>query len=506
MSADPDDLNLLLLTFDQLRADAVLGPLAEAVPTPAFDRLRASATNFSDHVTVTAPCGPARASLLTGLHPSNHGALRNGTPLAKGLTNLAFQLREAGREPLLFGYTDAAPDPDDAHPADPALASYEGVLPGFREVVEMRFESPSTWLAHLSKRGYALPRPLPKRLFDLQIPVAEGRAPNPSDPAPYRAEDSETAFLMDELLAHLEVRRDAPWTAHAAFIRPHPPFVAPAPFNRAVAPSAVPPRTPAHPDHPFVRAWFSERSSFGTWMLFNGDCAGLPEETIAELRAVYLGLVAECDHHLGRLLDWLEATGQAGRTLLVVTSDHGEMLGDGRMWGKASVFDPAFRIPLMIRDPRRPESHGRAVSAKTESVDVAPTILDLLDRTVPPQWDGRSLRPFLDGAAPDTWRDAQLMEIDFAEPEAPTRFQRAWGTGPRDSGAAILRASRWKLVRFSGPAPPLLFDLEADPQETEDLAAARPDILAEMTEALLRRRLAQAGRARAHLAIGVRTP
>ena len=345
----PAELNILFITADQLRADVLHGRLAGIAPTPNLDRLARQSVVFENHVTVTAPCGPARASLLTGLYASNHGSLRNGTPLDAGLTNLAKEWRKAGREPLLFGYTDATPDPDAHHPADPTLASYEGLLPGFREVVEMRFESPHTWLAHLIAKGYDLPRPLPQRLFELYLP--QGGAI--TGPALYRAEDSDTALLTDLTIAHLDARRDHPWTAHLTYIRPHPPFVAPAPWNAAVDPSAIPLPGEARADHPFTRAWFSERNSFGLWMGFNGDCEGLEPARAQELRAVYLGLVAELDHHIGRLLDWLEATGQAERTVVVFTGDHGEMLGDGRMWGKHSVFEKAFHVPLMIRDPSR---------------------------------------------------------------------------------------------------------------------------------------------------------
>ncbi|MEM1314373.1 MAG: sulfatase-like hydrolase/transferase [Pseudomonadota bacterium] len=505
-AAAAKDLNLLLITADQLRADVVFGRLGEAVELPNLARLKARGVSFENHVTVTAPCGPARASLLTGLYASNHGSVRNGTPLRRGTDNLALQLRRAGREPLLFGYTDATPDPEGLDPADPDLTSYEQVLPGFREIVEMRFEAPMTWLAALGRRGYALPRPLPERAFELMMPAAEaGRAPRIDDPAMYRAEDSDTAFLTDAFLAHMDVRRDHPWTAHLTWIRPHPPLVAPAPYNRLVAPGDVPARAGALADHAFTRAWFSERASFGLWMGFDGDCEGLPEADIAALRAVYLGLVAEVDAHLGRILDWLEETGQAERTVIVFTSDHGEMLGDGRMWGKHSVFDPAFRIPLIVVDPRREGSAGRRVTAPTESVDVAPTLLALAGRAAPAPWDGAALTPWLDGETPQGWRDAQLMQIDFAEPHAPTRFQRAWGEDACGCAAAILREGRWKLVVFSGGPPPMLFDLEADPGETRDRAGdpAAAAELARMAAKLAARQARQGGRGTAHLAIGV---
>ena len=102
------DGNVLFIVADQLRADVLNGPLAACVPTPNLDRLAAEGVSFDNHFTVAVPCGPARASLLTGLYAMNHRSIRNGTPLAAHHDNLALALRRAGREPLLFGYTDGA--------------------------------------------------------------------------------------------------------------------------------------------------------------------------------------------------------------------------------------------------------------------------------------------------------------------------------------------------------------------------------------------------------------
>jgi len=226
----------------------------------------------------------------------------------------------------------------------------------------------------------------------------------------------------------------------------------------------------------------------------------------AECRAVYLGLVAEVDHHLGRILDWLEATGQADRTLVVFTADHGEMLGEKAMWGKQTVFEPAFHVPLIVRDPRAPAaSRGREVSAITESVDVAPTILDWIGRAAPPAMDGYSLLPWLAGETPAGWRDAAFMEADFGEPAAPTPVQRALGLSADQAGVSILREARWKYVHFGGGVAPMLFDLETDPGETRDLAPdpARGGDVSRMARRLIDRMTERRDRRLTHLAIGV---
>lgn len=486
------DGNILFVTLDQLRADVVDGRLSGVVPLPAFERLRREGVLFSNCFAAAVPCGPSRASLMTGLYAFNHRSIRNGTPLAGHHASLGGELRRLGREPLLFGYGDVAPDPTGRDLADPDFSSYEHPAPGFREIVEMRFEAPLAWLGHLARRGYPLPRPLPERLGELFRPVPAGDGPPAiDDPALYDAADSDTAFLTDRTLEALEVRRGRPFVAHVTYIRPHPPLVAPAPYNRLVAPADVPPPVPAGFSHPFRDAWFSAPAQTGLFHGFDGNCAALSPETTARLRAVYLGLVAEADRHLSRLLDWLDTSGEADRTLVIVTADHGEMLGDQGLWGKDNVLAPAHRVPLLVRGPGI--AGGRAIRDMASTVDVAPTILDWLGGTVPPAMDGLSLLPVLSGAARHA-HEAVLTEIDLSHPQRQTRFQRALGLEETRCNAAILREPGWTLVHFNGGLPPLLFDRAADPDERVNLAASHPDEVARMRAAMLDLRMTRADR------------
>jgi arylsulfatase A-like enzyme len=276
--------NVLFVTLDQLRADCVAAcapgsALAAAIATPALDRLAAEGCAFRDHWTNAVPCGPARASLLTGLYAFNHRVIRNGAPLAAHHATLGTELRKLGVEPLLFGYADQAPDPGDLAPGDPDLTSYEQPARGFREIVEMRFEAPLAWIGALRARGYALPEPLPERVADLYAPQAPAdlpRAERLRAPALYRAEDSDTAFLTDRTLEALDARRDGPWFAHVAYIRPHPPFVAPAPYNRLVDAAALASPQTETVAHPFVDAWFSAPAQFSLFHGFDGIAAASP--------------------------------------------------------------------------------------------------------------------------------------------------------------------------------------------------------------------------------------
>lgn len=493
----PDRLNLLFVTIDQLRADVVAGALHGLVPTPALDRLRAEGTGFADCLTAAVPCGPARASLMTGLHAFNHRAIRNGSPLARHHATLGTELRKLGREPLLFGYGDIGPDPGAHHPADPDMATYELPAAGFREMVQMRFESPLDWIGHLRARGYALPEPQPARWHDLHRSQGGGI----TDPALYRAEDSDTAFLTDRLLEALDARRDGVWTAHATYIRPHPPLVAPHPWNRLCDPATVPAPLATTTPHPFRDAWFSAPALRGLWMGFDGDTTQLTPDRIAALRAVYLGLVAEVDHHLGRLLCWLDDRGLAERTLLIVMADHGEMLGDQGYWGKDTPFVQAHRVPMIWRGPG--VAAGHVVAGPVCTTAVAPTILAALGGAVPPAMDGPALQPLLAGGQPGPDAFA-LTELDLGHPVTPTRFQTALGLDAHRANLAVWRDARWTLVHLNGGLPPMLFDRRADPWETFDLAPdpAAATTIAALRAAMLDHRMTRADRRLTHHSIG----
>ncbi|MEZ5812199.1 MAG: alkaline phosphatase family protein [Rhizobiaceae bacterium] len=504
---------ILFIVLDQLRADCVFGGLAGTVRMPNLRRLMAGGVTFRRHYTVTVPCGPARASLLTGRYAMNHRSVRNGTPLAGHLPNLATEARKRGYEPLLFGYTDASPDPASRAPADPDLTDYEGVLPGFREMAEMRAESNRTWLADLKHKGYDLPH----AYWATYLPRDDG---GPSahirGPAMFDAKDSETAFLATETLKALSVRGGTDWFAHVTFIKPHPPLVAPEPYNRMYDLADLPkPDRPADFDayrksHPFIEAFFSATGEHELFIGFDGRMADLPDEDADALRAVYFGLVSEVDAHVGRLLDFLDETGQSDDTLVILTADHGEMLGDKRKWGKRTIHEQAYHIPLIIRDPRNGAAAGGTVEAFTESVDIAPTILDWMGREVPHAFDGRSLLPLVGGVVPDGWRDYVFAEMDYGDPVEPTRFQAFLGSHPTVCNCTLLREERFKLVHFNGGLPPMLFDLENDPLERQNLAgdAAFAGELYRLTAKMLDHRMKHADQSRALMKLtdkGVKT-
>lgn len=460
--------NLLMIVLDQFRADLLHGDLAKAVPTPHLDMLAKRSLSFHNHHTVVVPCGPSRASLLTGQYAMNHGAWFNGTPLRRHHPTLPSELRRLGREPLLFGYTDTQPDPAGLAPDDPARQSYTAPMPGFTEVLEMRDEAWS-WLAYLRGQGYDVPDAEAIDFQRLYCPTTGELG----GPALYAAEHSDTAFLTDQTLAQLDVRKSRPWTAMVNYIRPHPPFVAPAPYHQLVDPASIPaPQTP--PDHPFFETYHSVPSETFMFWAFDGKQRALSDDTIAKVRAAYLGLVAEVDTHIGRLLQWLEDSGQVDDTLVVLTADHGEMLGDLGTWGKRTPFRQASHIPLMLSGAG---IEAGTVNKVTRSIDLVPSLLSLMGAAAPDDMDGQDLLS-------ETETDGAMIELELGAMPGPNHFGAAGQT----------RAVAWetrshRLIIFANDMPSMLFDLASDPYCTADIAAENPQEVNRLTAQLLRHRL-----------------
>ena len=471
--------NVLFIVVDQLRADCIHGEMATHLDLPNLRALMADAVTFERHYSVMNPCGPSRASLLTGQYGMNHRSVRNGTPLRHDTPNVATEMRKAGYLPLLFGYTDTAQDPRQYPPNDPALRSYEHPMNGFQEVVEMRFETSRPWRSHLMKQGYQFDTY--RQVFQPVSPT--GGTPKINDPALYRREDSDTAFLTDRFLDEMPAHEDTDWFAHLTYIRPHPPFVAPAPFNSMYDPSAIPmPERLENPEaevavHPFFGPRLDQKSMAGMVVGFP-DLAVTDENTQA-LRAIYMGLISEVDLHIGRVIQFLKDSGQYDDTLVIVTSDHGEMLGDHHRWQKMTAYDAAYHTPLIVRLPGNEDRAGTRVPQPVETIDVTPTILDWVGQDIPNSMDGRSLLPLLRGNVPDDWRTYTFSELDFAEPSEPTIWEKTLGTGLSDSSLAILREERFTLVEFAADLPPILYDHAAG-GERENVAQ-KPEYQGELS-------------------------
>lgn len=441
--------NVLLITLDQFRGDCLSLLGHPVVRTPNLDALAREATTFARHYSQAAPCSPGRASLYTGTYQMNHRVCFNGSPLDDRFDNVARFARRRGYSPTLFGYTDQGIDPRRATGADdPRLSTYQGVLPGFDWVLDLS-EPYRPWLDHLRAHGHA---------FDDHIAALTSE--------PERDESlSISRFLTDRFLAwHAEhAPRDSgsrrrPWFAHLSYLRPHPPYTAAGRWSREYDPATVDmPISPSVERHGFHEAV----------MQLPDTKAPSTEHGMRRMRSQYFGMIGEVDAELGRMFYALRERGEWSDTIVVVTADHGEQLGDHGLREKVGFFEQSYHIVGMVRAPHETKGHGRVVGAFTENVDVFPTLCDLLDAPVPAQCDGRSLVPWLVGDTPVEWREMATWEYDWRQlyiSDDPGGAALNW---PRDrrlerQHLCVQRDESSAYVQF-GNGDWLAFDLAADP-------------------------------------------
>ena len=451
--------NLLFITADQWRGDC-LSCLGHFVQTPNLDALAAEGVLFTRHFANTAPCGPSRASIHTGLYQHKHGVTFNGVPLDTRHTNWALEARTAGLDPVLFGYTDTAFDP-----AQRAPGQEDGVLPGLRPIVQLgkSIWEPTAWVEWLKTRGYPIPA------FQLELytkpkdsSLGNGRG-KIAPPLRVPAELHDTWFMVDQVIDY--VRDRSPWCVHLSLLRPHPPWTAPEPYNRLYPPDELPtPKRSADPadeaaEHPFVAHAMDRK-----YMRLSRD------DDRRRMQSGYFGLMTEVDNNLGRLYDALKSSGAWRDTLIVFTSDHGEQIGDHWLMGKGGYFDESFAVPLIVRNPsKEADAHrGKRVDLFTEGVDIMPTLLDWLDLDVPRQCDGASLLPATTNVdLGPVWRTEARWEYDFGSAHFGAR--ESLGLASHECKLAVLRDTNSKYVHFDG-LPSVFFDLGNDPAESKNLA------------------------------------
>ena len=464
--------NILFIMCDQLRFDHLSCMGHPHLETPNIDRLAAKGVVFPNAFCQSAVCGPSRMSFYTGRYVSSHGATWNAVPLPVGEPTLGEYLRAAGLRVALAGKTHALPDVDGMARlgVDPAsetgrLLANAGFEPYDRHEGHVAPPADSHYNRYLRAHGYDAGEN-PWEDYANAADADGGRVSgwwmrNAHLPARIAAAHSETAYMTDRAMRFIEAQGAAPWLLHLSFIKPHWPYLAPAPYNDMYGANQGQPinRRDDEKDraHPVLRAYYD-----------HDECRSFArDEVLNRVRPVYMGLVKEIDDNLGRLFDFLERGGRMDDTLIAFTSDHGDFLGDHWLGEKEIMFEEAVRVPMIVYDPEPSADGTRGTHDPRliESIDLVPTFLDAVG--APPRAhliEGRSLLSATRTTGDGAWRDAVVCELDYAFREARRRL----GRGPRDCRAWMLRTERWKYIRWDG-FPEQLFDLENDPGEFDDL-------------------------------------
>jgi choline-sulfatase len=436
-------MNILMIMADQMAA-GVLGAAGHpAVMTPHLDRLAAAGARFDNCYCNSPLCVPSRASMLTGRLPSAIQSFDNGSELPASVPTFVHALRRGGYRTALSGKMHFI-GPDQLH--------------GFEDrLTPDIYPAAVDWTPDWGRGLYANPGTSARRL------TRSGPRAN-NDQIVY--DEKVTAAGID-YLAKLAGDRD-PFFLCVSFTHPHCPFEAPpeqwAQYEgRPIDPPAAGPDPVVH--------------EFNHWINVHHelDVYQPDEETILRSRRAYYAMVSYVDAKVGQLLDALQRTGRADGTIVLFTSDHGEMLGEHGMWFKRTFFDGAAKAPLIIRHPAG--RRGLCESHVVSLVDLFPTILDLADLSAAKNEPafanhvGRTFFPAL-FSQPVEWKDEAICEYCGEGTIQPMRLVR-WGD--------------FKYVFVPGCAP-LLFNLRTDPLEQHNVAGQTDlaAIQAELHRSLLR--------------------
>ncbi len=442
------DLNVLWICTDQQRFDTLGVYGNPLVRTPHLDRLAREGTLFENCFSQSPVCTPSRAAFLTGRYPCTTRCRQNGQILPAGETLITKRLADAGYVCGLAGKLHLAPCCPSACPAmeqrgDDGYAVFHW---SHHPADDWPGNEYSAWLR---ERGAAF------------APRIHPRSPHVRLGPP--GELSQAAWCAEKAIDFMGRMKAAkrPWLFSLNCFDPHHEFDPPeeylAPYLDRLDQIPLPNFTPGElADKPRWQRLDHQGAYGGRRGYYSYDQMTDLDHRL--IRAAYWAMCDLIDVQVGRLLAALEETGQADRTLVIFTSDHGEMLGDHGLYLKGTHFyDPAVKVPLILRGPGVPA--GRRISELVELFDLAPTVMEAAGQPRPAGMQARSLWPLLNGQA----GPAQRRESVFCE------FYNGHAVYEKPVFATMVRTADHKLVAHHGEPAGELYDLRADPNETRNL-------------------------------------
>lgn len=469
--------NILFITSDQHRADA-FGFENSELRTPHLDSLASEGTRFSACITPNLVCQPSRASILTGLLPLTHGVYDNGVDLdpAIGEAGFAGRLNAAGYRTAIIGKAHFSSkntfQPSGTPECRSSTALYDagwmGPYMGFghaelanlgkmypqREISANSVGHWERWLARQGEEGDAHRRWLARE--------DEGTGAAQTWKSGLPAAWHSTTWTADRAIRWLtqEEKSDQPFCLWVSFADPHHPFDCPAPWNRLYDPQQI--TLPKHRTLDLeLRPWWHRATLEGEPAIadahmrkFRSATSRVPAQSdaqLAEMTANYYGMISQIDHNVGRLLVALDDSGRRRETLVVFTTDHGEMLGNHGLYLKGPTpYEDLLRVQLIVQGlGAKP---GLMVEEPVSTLDLAPTFLDAAGTAIPAVMQGQS-----------------LLGLARGEPEHRAAAYSEWQLHPSRCGVALqlrtVRTRRYKCTfeLISGAGE--LYDLVDDPRE-----------------------------------------
>jgi len=389
--------NVLFITGDQLRQDALHCYGNAVVQTPNIDALAARGVRFERMFAAYPVCAPNRASIVTGRYPSVHRLRANGMRMPAAELTLMQVLRTAGYRvygsgKMHFGPqwcfpADGSPikDPDPSTAIDPQPAANDFPWYGFDHVWLTEDHRMGPYGRYLAEHGYNVWDELHSASYPQHATVRSA----------FPEEHHQTTWITDRAVDYLEQHpRDRPFFLWVSYVHPHHPFNPPAPYDAMYRPADMP--LPVWDEDEVGRWPEAYRKKYGATSGGHeavGMC-DLGEDDWRRIKAYYYGMISQIDKNVGRLIDTLAALGQLDNTVIVFTADHGENLGDHRLLFKGTTYDCVTKVPFLLSWPATAwpgETRGLLAS----SIDIMPTLLDLIGvpRPQPSPMQGVSLLP-----------------------------------------------------------------------------------------------------------------
>lgn len=449
--------NILWFCADQMRYDTIASLGNSEIRTPNIDRLVASGTTFENCYVQNQICTPSRASFLTGRYPAAHQVYRNGNshfPVEEKLITKTFA--ENGYDCGLVGKLHLSTAAHLESRPDDGYRHFEWCQNPAWE----RVPASNAYWTWLRNKGVD-----PKMLFsDAKQYLRIGPEP----------ELHQANWIAERAISFMEEARSGPWLLSLNPFDPHPPFDPPERFlarfgdGETLTPPLFRQSDIAHQAR-FFDVRTQKRVAVNpvlspeekrTLQIEEGDIRGSkPPDRFdgKKVKAAYYAMIENLDAAFGRILDHLENTGAIDNTVIIFTSDHGELLGDhGLIYKGCRFFEGLVRVPLIFAG--KGIGKGHRSRAMVETIDIAPTLLDLVGLDISPAIQGKSLGPLMTGKSiPDTHKDCVVTDFnDSLGNSAVTHYTQA----------SMTCDGRYKLaVYHSHPSLGELFDLHEDPDE-----------------------------------------
>ena len=428
--------HIILITSDQHRGDC-LGIAGHPVQrTPNLDHLAASGAWFRSAYSEAPTCIPARRVILSGQRPATNGMVgfHGGYRWQPGPT-IASELRAAGYHTALIGKTHW-------HPLN--------ARHGFHHMLVANSQRDGNdWSEWLKLHGWH--EPLAGKLHGVETNSFNAR------PSHLPEGLDLTSWAVNEALKLFRKRDpEMPLFLWISVVDPHPPFTPPKVYyDRYIAAAD---RIPL----PVIGDWANDYDTPNIGLNIQPTHMNLPTAWTQRMRAAYYGLINHIDDQIYNVIRGLKSAGMWDDTVLMYSTDHGEMLGDHNLFRKTWPYEPSAHIPFMFRipdwmDPCSPTIVDEVVGLQ----DLAPTLLDAASIPIPDSMDGMSLLPFARGERP-AWRS--YLHGEHNRREGGEESERV-------PGNQYLTDGRQKFIWFSSDGREQLFDLLADPMELHDLAS-----------------------------------